>query len=71
MNNKPKRLNCTEKEYFKLMELKGKYGEKDLFRLLVKLDEMAQNNQIIHIVPVKPECTKIPTLDELIDAGTV
>jgi len=38
------RLTLKDEEYFKVMELKGKYGEKGLYGLLVKLDSLASKD---------------------------
>ncbi len=37
-----KRITIKDEEYFKILELKGKYGETGLYGLLVLLDRLAE-----------------------------
>ena len=39
------RVNLTDKDYFKLMELKGKYGQKTISGLLIQMDAQISTMQ--------------------------
>ena len=58
----PHRINLTDQDYYKLMELKGKYGQKGLFGLLVEMDKRA-SKAVVQIVPERPKGTIVPEQD--------